>query len=543
MHANHHPVRRRPFAGRPRTLALAILAGLPAGTALAATDFTLGDAKGTFKADVTLGTQFRASPADPQLVNDVNARTVGLSGNPNGTTARNNDDGDLNFRKGDRTSTVLKTLAEVQLKGETLEGVVKAKAWHDFTLDSTAVPYGNIPDHYAAGAPLGDNGLSREARFSGVSLLDAYLKANFAFGGSSGDARIGNQVLQGWGERFGLGGGLSGVSPRDFAAATRPGALAGEIPVPMPMLQAKLGGAGLGSLEGFLVLHNRHNELPACGTFFSTADFVAEGCDKVYTGAGTDLSRDAAGTYMKRADDQGGSNRGQFGLAYRWQAESLNTRFSLNYANYSSRSPVIGVVKSTDPTTPVRPGDPSGSNAQYFTEYVDKVRVFGLGFESRLGATTLLGEVSYRPNQPIGLNGSDILNAFASYAAASELRADATATAAGADFHGYDQFHVWQGQLALTHPVTGVLGAQELTLSGEAALRHVDGLPDASVRRYGRSTVFGLGPVAGACSGDAIQCSSAGYVTSNAWGYRLKAALRYTGALPGVDLTPTLGFG
>lgn len=525
---------------KPSLMALAICACL--STAQAATEFTVGEAKGTFKADVTIGTQFRSSAMDPQLVNDVNARTLGGTGNTSGTTARNNDDGNLNFKNGRQTSTVLKALGEVQLKGDNLEAVVKAKAWTDFTLNDGGRPYGNVPNHYAAGATLSDEGFNPAAKFSGVSLLDAYLKTTLKFGGGSADVRLGNQVLSGWGERFSLGGGLSGVQPRDLAAATRPGALPGEVAVAMPMLKASFTSPDWGNLEAFVQFRQRHNVLPGCGTYFSTADFVAEGCDKVYVGAGTDLSRDVGGTYLKRADPLAGRNEGQFGLAYRLNVESLKTRFAVNYANYSARAAVIGTVKSTDLTNPLRAGDPTGSNAKYFTEYPNDVHVFALGFDSQVAGGSVAGELSYRPNQPIGLNGSDILNAFASYVGATLLRQDATNIAYGGTFHGYDRFKVWQGQLAGSLPIAGVLGAQELILSGEVGLRHVDGLPDVSVRRYGRSTVFGLGPVAGACSGSSIQCSNEGYVTSNAWGYRLRGSLRYTGVLPGVDVTPTLGF-
>ena len=56
--------------------------------------------------------------------------------------------------------------------------------------------------------------------------------------------------------------------------------------------------------------------------------------------------------------------------------------------------------------------------------------------------------------------------------------------------------------------------------------------------RFGRSDIFGQGPVNGVCPPPAvpIQCTSDGYVSRNAWGYRLFGALRYANVADGVDL-------
>lgn len=542
----YHTTPRIPFRIKAGSyLALCLSAALLPQAADAATEFTLGETKGVFKADVTLGNQTRTSAMDPQLVNDFNARTLGGTGNTSGTTARNNDDGNLNFRNGQQTATVAKALAELQLQNGNVEAVVKAKAWYDFVQADGSRPYGNEQNHYAAGATLSETGANPAAKATGLTLLDAYLKFKPKLGDGTADFRLGNQTLSGWGERFSIGGGLSGLQARDFAAAVRPGALAGEVGVAMPMIKAAFSSPSLGpsggSVEAFVQLRQRHNVLPLCGTYFSTADFLADGCDKVYVGAGTDVSKDAAGAYMKRADTVDGNNTGQFGLAYRLNVEAIAGQVGFYYANYSSRAAAIAAIKSTDLLNPLKAGDPTGSNSRYLTEYPNHIQVFALNFESRLANVNWSGELSYRPNQPIGLNGSDILNAFASYAAATMLRQDATNTAYGGTFHGYDRFKVWQGQLAASKTLTGALGG-DLTLAGEIGLRHVEDLPDVTVRRYGRSTMFGLGPVAGACTGNAVQCSNDGFVTSNAWGYRLKTSVRYANVFPGVDLTPSLGF-
>lgn len=533
---------------KPRLLSLLVLAiasGAALPPAIAATEFELAGAKGSFKADVTVGTQIRNASSDPLLVNNNNSAPLGVSGNTSGATARNNDDGNLNFKRGDSTSTVVKALLESSLKGETFEGLVRVKAWYDYIQSEHGMPYGNIMNGYVAGSTLGEAGANPLARASGLSLLDAYVKGRFAVGELRSEAALGNQTLTGWGERFAFGGGLSALLPRDLAAAARPGALPGEVFLPIPMVSGKLVSGQAGSLEAFYQLARAENVLPLCGAFASPVDFQASGCDRVYVGGGTDASRDAAGQYLKRAGDVHGSDNGQYGLAYRFKVEALNTQFALNYANYSSRTAFISAIKSTG-SAPFN-GEPGGSNVRYFLEFPDDIRVFGLSFNSQIGKTTLLGEFSYRPNQPISLNGPDILNAFANYDAETPLRGAATTTERGQAFHGFDRFKVSQMQLAATRSFDNVLGAQDVTAYGEIAMRHVDGLPDKEVMRYGRPTLFGMGPVGGRCQGNSpagsAQCASEGYVTSNAWGYRLRATARYPGLIPNTVLIPTIGFG
>ena len=199
------------------------------------------------------------------------------------------------------------------------------------------------------------------------------------------------------------------------------------------------------------------------------------------------------------------------------------------------------MVKSTS-ATPYIPGDPGGLNAQYGTEYADNVRVWGLSFDSKVASATVFGELTYRPNQPLGLNGTDLLNAFLSNTAPTPLRQDAINTAAGGTFQAFDRKQMLQLQLGVLQPFKDVLGADTLILAGEAGYRRYPNLPDVNQRRYGRSTVFGLGPVNGVCTAATATCSNDGYVTEDSWGYRLRASARYPGLLAGADLVPTIGF-
>jgi Protein of unknown function (DUF1302) len=546
-----HPQRRKTI-GTPPTRLIALM-GMAMGSSLvhstsSATEFELNGMKGSFNAEVTLGTQVRASSSDTFLVNNNNSQTIGMPGNPFGSSARNNDDGNLNFKKGDTTSTLARVMFDVSLKGATTDIVVKGKAWYDFIQANHGMPYGNTLNGYIPGSQLGESGANSLAKSSGIQLMETFVKTKFALGSTNADLSLGNQKLAGWGEQFMLGGGLKSVTPTDLAAAFRPGVDRSEIGIAMPMVKLGLGLGTLGTVDAYYQIGSRQNVLPHCGTFFALPDFLATGCNKVYLGPGTDVSRDAAGQYLTRSADQKYANSDQYGLAYRFKVDSLNTAFSLNYSVYNMRDAITSAIKSSNAVTPVINGNAAGTNTQYFLEYPEHVSVAGLSFTSTLGKfTRVSGELSRTGNQAIGLNGPDILNAFANYAAPTPLRSAEQATGLGQAFHGYDRFSVNQLKLSASHVVANVLGANDLTMYGELGLRHVVNLPDVNVKRYGRGVIFGQGPVGGVCQGGSTpgsaQCQNEGFVTQNAWGLRTRFAARYLNVFSNTDLIPSLVLG
>lgn len=528
------PFRRRPLVG------LLAMFGTCLGGLASAAELELGEWKGSINTTVVVGTQTRMQSQDQKLMFKANGASQGMGGNA--LTGQNDDDSNLNYKKGDQVSTVLKAYSEMRLKREDTEVVLAAKAWYDYGQSHDDRPWGNYPNGYRAGEPLSDNGFDSLAKFSGVALMNAYVGQRFSIGGQALDVRLGNQVLQQWGERSSIGGGLAAISPIDIGAFRRPGALAAESTIPVPQITARWQFVDNQSVEAFYQFMFRHSELPGCGTYFAASDYVAEGCNGVFPGgAQTDGAKLAAGNFVKRTGTVEPDDGGQFGLAYRLRLGPINTNLALYFAQYHNRLPNLDVVKSTR-ATPYIPGDPGGLNAQYGTEYADNVRVWGLSFDSKVASATVFGELTYRPNQPLGLNGTDLLNAFLSNTAPTPLRQDAINTAAGGTFQAFDRKQMLQLQLGVLQPFKDVLGADTLILAGEAGYRRYPNLPDVNQRRYGRSTVFGLGPVNGVCTAATATCSNDGYVTEDSWGYRLRASARYPGLLAGADLVPTIGF-
>lgn len=519
---------------------VALLLG-PQAFPVFAADIKVGAATVTLKATVTLGTANRTQDRDPDLMRAANAAAIGAVGRATG--GQNSDDANLNYARGDRVSTVLKGIGDIEFKYANYGARARVKAWRDFTQEDSNVAWGNLPSGYAPNAPLSDRGFNHLAQFSGAALMDAYVYGTFPVGEQPLLMQFGQQTIP-WGAPANIGGGLRQINAYDWAARARPGWIADELPIPVLSAFSRLGVTKNLNFEAFYQFKFEPHQMPGCGTFGAYVDYVSDGCDKVFVGAGNDRASLAGGVFGKRAPDIESSG-GQYGFGLSYLAEGLG-RFGAYFANVHSRRFSLGVIKSLRlaPLPPLIPGDPGGANVRYFVEYPEDVRIYTLNFQTRTpDNTTLFVELTHQPNQMLRLNATDLLNAFASNVAPTPLRADAIATASGGAFHGYDRYHVTQVNVGGAKPLRGILGAAELTLGAEVAVKYVHQLPDPGLRRYGRSDLFGLGPVNGACTGGAVQCSNAGYTTPASWGYRLRANLAYPNALYGVSLSPSASFG
>jgi hypothetical protein len=525
----------------PWGLALGGLAALGAGQAAPALAAP-PDSNATsleFHGALTYGTSIRTRSRDAALVSAGNGAAVGIAGAaPSG---RNSDDGNLNFARHDAVSTVLKGVGSAEVKRGSAGGLLRAKFWDDLVLSDEGRPWGNTINGYASGQPLGEDGLRPRARFTGLVVQDAYVYDTYAVGGLPLYARLGQQNI-GWGQGWRILGGLSALTPLDLPAVNRPGALPEESTVPFPALFGRLGISDDMNLESFYQIAYRPSELNACGTFFSAQDYNATGCNRVLLAGANDRLGLSSGLYGKRAPTPDVSDSGQFGFGVTYRVAALATEFGAYGARYHSRWPYTGAVKTTRASTPFIPGDPDGRNALYLTEYPEDIRVSALTWKTAAGGLAFNGELSYLPNQPVQINSADLLNAFSSNTAPSELRAIAAATPLGAVYHGYDRLRVTQLLMSLGQRWKQGLGGENLALSAEAGVKHAHDLPDPAVRRYGRSDLYGVGPVAGVCAGGAAQCSFDGYVSPTSWGYRLRASVTYRGVAPELDLTPTIAF-
>ena len=579
------------------------LAKLPLAVSLAsaiaapayAVNFNIGEIEGQVDSSLSVGASWSMRGSDPDLIGKNNGGK-GLF--------QTSDDGHLNFKKGETFSKIFKGIHDLELKYGDTGVFVRGKYWYDFELKDESRLFKDIDDH----------GRKEGAQSSGAQILDAFVYHNYDIAEQPGSVRLGKQVVS-WGESTFIQNSINAVNPVDVSAFRRPGAEVKEglIPVNMFFVQQSL--TENLSAEAFYQLEWDQTVVDNCGTFFSQADIVADGCTQNFAVlsnvpaaiAGVNALLPAAydvttspwneGIVVRRYGDKDARDSGQFGTAFRYFFEPLDTEFGAYFMNYHSRAPIFSgqgasaqaqatingtasAVATTGGFAPAKLTSASSfaaaataGNGGYFMEYPEDIQLYGVSFSSTLPTgTAWSGEVSYRPNAPVQINSTDILYAgldaiaintgvpglgvVKPYANASLLNGQA-----GQQLHGYNRKEITQLQTTFTHFFDQVMGASRLTLVGEIGVSHIGGLESSDDVRYGRDPVFGPGPLAGTISnmptckalnantlGSATAenvskyCEDDGFATATSWGYRARAIWEYPDVFAGVNLKPNVAW-
>ncbi len=445
--------------------------------------------------------------------------------------SNNSDDGNLNYQNGDTFSRVVKLTSKAEIQHSDGYGlVVGATAWYDDNLLHHGVAHGNNPNNFVPGAALSDTGFDPAARFQGVALLDAHVYGKTELLGGPLAWRIGHLSLERE-QGFSFNGGLRDLETRNTAASTRPGALADEGVVPVWAATGRWNISTTWRLNGFVQFANAHAVAPGCGTYMASNDYTADGCNRVfYSSALTEQQNVARGIYTRRGNDVEPTNRpDQFGFGTSHLLKDLGTRVGLYYAHYHSRSGYTSVEKG-------QALGPAGDST-YAVEYPGDKHLLSLTTATRNpeANTSWLNEVSITHGQPVQLNNSDLQAAFLT--GRGLLGADAIATRANSLYHGYDRFRIVQAQTGVLKDFAGLWGAHKSFLGAEVALKHVVGLPNVNQRRYGRPESSEVCATAAACA------TNDGFVTSNAWAYRIRAGMEFSNVGgTQIQLRPSLNF-
>ena len=552
---------------------LAILASIVAVPAVAG-EFELGAFEGSFNSQISLGAGWRMSEIEPRLVTPGNAPGIGMAST---STA---DDGDLNYDDGDIYSLILKGVHDLELRKGDFGVFLRAKYWYDQELENGSVPHGNSANAYTPNTELATSGFDSFAQGSGIELLDAFIFNTFYLGESEAplDVRLGRQVIS-WGESTFIQNGINTVNPIDVSAFRRPGAEIKEGLLPVAMLTFAAGVTDALSIEAFYQLQWEKTVIDGCGTYFSTADVAATGCNIVtLTALAPDQASMAGGGFISRRADVEPDDNGQYGVAFRYFAEKLaGSEFGVYYINYHSRIPYLGGFTSTNeslgapPGTPFIPGNSLGGNPQYFAEFPEDIELFGISLATNLAGFAVSGEVSYRPDFPVQINTTELLQAAVGEAPWSTVLPRVIAVGPGASASGYDLLSVTQAQVTFIRFIDQVMGASRLSLAAEIGANWVGSLPEQSVQRYGRSPTYGMGyfepiplpsppfppgEVITCTEGNALagidpilrinsnpsNCTTEGYVTDSSWGYRIRGSLAYNDVFAGINLTPSFAW-
>jgi len=547
-------------------LALAVAAGF-SGQA-SAYSFYIGDVDASLNTTLSAGATWRTTDRDTRLISQGNA-DPSLVGTNKGASTNNTDDGNLNFDKGDTVSKIVKGTTDLFLSYDVdnsvltrVGGFLRGRYYYDFELKDESREFKELNPRVSDNASGGD-------------ILDAYVFSDWYFGNTPVSIRYGKQVVS-WGESTFIQGGINTINPVDVPAIRAPGAELKDALLPVEMLYVSAGITENLTVEAFVQTQWEKTEPDDCGTFFSTNDFVGDGCGPVLlssAGPESAIINNPAAVAL-REPDKDADSKDQFGVALRWFVPELNnSEIGLYYIKYNSRLPLVsGSI-----------GPAPGSPPTYYVEYPENIDLYGISINTTVADGWALGaEYSFRENVPLQWSAFELIlgglqipdsDGPISLLQAQRLREaglDPTnpaniAALSGQENDGYDSFNVSQAQFTLLKFFDQVMGASRLSFITEVGATYVHGLPDLDEARYGRSGTFGLGSAPRTNGGDSCltgsdsaifggafagqganvnstNCTNDGYTTDFSWGYRARAVWNYSNVFSGINLNPQLAF-
>lgn len=544
---------RFPAQGRPFPILKALVAAMSvqlAGTAQAATfSFADGDGSITFDSTFSAGLLMRTQAADPRNVGIVNGGT---------SRSVNEDDGNLNYEKGEVVSEVLKGL-------------------HDFDIS-----YGKT-GFFARFGYAADFAAQRKEELGTIAhkrldfdmeLYDAYLRTEFMIADRRLNIRLGKQVVS-WGEGALMQGGINVINPVDLTRLRAPGSELKEAFIPVPMVWASQQLTDNLTLEAFYQFKFEPFKIDPHGTFFSTTDVFSPGGTASYTGFGRTPDHvhgtPKENSTIARGDDQLARDDGQFGVALRWLVG--NTELGLYGINYHSRTPIASTLAGTPseininlpPLLRFNYPQRNADAARIFAEYPEDIQLFGLSFNTPGPfGLALGGEYSFRPNLPLQIATPELVLAALGLPNQAGQPYDLAPTPAGdrlpegGYIRGYRDVKAHQLQLTALKAFPNVLGAAQAIALLEAAYVYLD-LPEGikfngpgvylPSRQSGATLASALGlplvdfpypnPIV---ANGSVQPGDQGYATKSSWGLRAVGRLEYPDVFAGINLLPRVIF-
>jgi len=474
---------------KPLVIAMAALGATLANPAAAAKFELENGMSGSFDTTISFGLQRRMKSPDRSIIgNDsggnvptesalgslINGPGMGFTANPDFNYTQV-DDGDLNYKKGDIVSAVLKGTHELFIKQQGNWAALGRFTWSsDFRADHTQR------------TPLDDE--ARNAVKQNVTLLDLWVSKEFSLGDNTAKLKLGNQVIS-WGEDVFIIGGVNSINALDLRKIHIPGAQVKELFVPAPMLSLATGLGNGFSMEGYYQFRWNKFILDPAGTFWSAADFLGKGgkrgafiptsvMDPNYAGGtplGTfgDFDPRAGRTldYLENSvapglgtvvpiDITSPRNSGQYGFNLRFKPREGDTEYAAFYLRYHDKLPFVG-FKYDPATTNV-------INIRAVEQYGEDRSLFGVSMNTKVGDWAVGAELSYRPRDSVAIDPTVPLSGPYTYFNANFLGPDSYVV------NGYKDEKKWQAHLTgfklLSPAIPRALGAAEGYMLTEAAV-------------------------------------------------------------------------
>ncbi len=339
------------FAPTTAGFALAGLLPLLVAAQVQAVEFSFADEEVTGSIDTTVsyGQLWRVQGQDKNN-NDING-----------------NDGNRNFDTG-LVSEVFKVTTDLEATYKNYGAFVRGTAFYDTQIMDKRNDYydANTPAQPSQSYP-NDNRFTYETRHTAgrnAEILDAYVYGNWDIAEKPVTARLGKQVFN-WGEGLFYRGGVNTTNPVDAAKFRLPGSELKEVLIPVEAFNVSVGLTDNLSMDAFYQFNFKETAVDPVGTYFSETDLFADGGNTAYSAQkalaavkplydGLSANKigglqgssyfDKAGT-IKVAEvgsDINAKNDGQFGLSFKYIAESLNsTEFGAYIINYHAKEPTI----------------------------------------------------------------------------------------------------------------------------------------------------------------------------------------------------------
>lgn len=522
----------------------------------------------------------------------------------------NTNDGNRNFDTG-LVSEVFKITTDLEASYQNYGVFVRGTAFYDTQIMDKRNDYydANTPAQPSQSYPR-DNTFTRETRHKAgrdAQILDAYVYGNWDVADMPVSGRFGKQVFN-WGEGLFYRGGVNTTNPVDAAKFRLPGSEVKEVLVPVEALSFNIGLTDNLSMETFYQFNWKETAVDPVGTYFSETDLFADGGNTAYN----DFSQTALGarnplllnntvlgvynnpaligqsqavfgalglyqgpggkTFVYPGDqiaqvakiggDLNAKNDGQYGVAFRYIAEELNsTEFGFYFVNYHGKEPSIyadlngyqgvnvGALAGALGNASLAGGLATAdllANVQARREYAEDIRMYGLSFNTTVGQTSVFGELSYRPNLPIGIAATnDLLGDLAGQGAqladnSGALPNAGTAVIAGrqvardGSISNYTRVEAFNTSLGAIHNFGPTLSFDSLFGIAELASEHVRG-DSLKYTDYQGNVRYYAGRPNNSYISDYGRDDQ---INKNAYGYTLVLSGTWNDVYAGVNLSP-----
>lgn len=497
----------------------------------------------------------------------------------------NEDNGNLNFDRGELVAATQKITTELQVKRDDYGIFVRAYGFYDPVINSEKVGFNaydyNGKEHFVGLSHAAQRDIGADLR-----LLDAYVFARPSVFGQPVDVRVGNQALN-WGESTFIQFGINSITPLDTTQLRTTGSELRTAFLPIPAVDLKTDITDDISVEAFWQPYWTRTRLEPVGSFFnSQQDALLDGGtqgllnpyapDLPSSAYLVDISHLALfGQALPRRTDRHPTGLEEFGIALRSTLDIFDgTEVGLYFENYHSRIPFGHYFSGSHAAVPTvqfgGPIPPNGYNALtyastagFFADYPKNIHLLGASFNltGPLGVA-IQGEVSNRFNQPLQFSAADLLLASSEplvctppytllAAACSQLKTAPLTQEIGnvgfnQDVESYKRYNVTQFQSTFTKLWGAMpdLGINQLALVGEIGGVYVSGFPkDSGVLNAPNTTDTSSAYSTFATPTNAGPLARKGFASPFSASYTVRALIDMPNVLPyGIGMKPTLAF-